>query len=186
MPILDSQTCEAEGILNVARLMLVSARTAPKAGGEDDVLAALVVGKEKDSIADEMDKIADDRKIIGFRADAMNLRNSAAAVLIGVRGDQSYKLDCGACGYQTCAEFDQAKKVEGADFMGPNCNFKILDLGVALGSAVKTASILNVDNRMGYRIGVAARRLHLLPEASIIMGLPISATSKSIYFDRPP
>ena len=72
----------------------------------------------------------------------------------------------------------------GQDFVGPNCIFKLLDLGIALGSAVKTASILNIDNRIMYRIGVAAKRLNMLPEASIIMGIPLSAKGKSIYFDR--
>ena len=72
------------------------------------------------------------------------------------------------------------------DFNGPNCIFKSLDLGIALGSAAKTASILNVDNRIMYRIGTAARRLKLMTEASVIMGIPISAKGKSIYFDRLP
>ncbi|HDI12470.1 MAG TPA: hypothetical protein ENF63_02630, partial [Candidatus Bathyarchaeota archaeon] len=72
----------------------------------------------------------------------------------------------------------------GQDFFGPNCIFKLLDLGIALGSAVKTASMLNIDNRIMYRVGVAAKRLGMLPEASVIMGIPLSAKGKSIYFDR--
>jgi len=184
MPILDSETTEVEGLLHAARLMLVSARTAPKSGGIDDVLTAIVLGKEKESLAEEMDKIGEARKISGFNRDAENLRNSEATVLIGVRGNRNFKLNCGACGYDTCGEFDEAEKREGQDFMGPNCVFKILDLGIAVGSAAKTASTLNVDNRIMYRIGTAARRLHLMPEASVIMGIPISAKGKSIYFDR--
>jgi len=46
------------------------------------------------------------------------------------------------------------------------------------------ASLLNVDNRIMYRIGTAAKRLKLLPEAHIIMGITLSATGKNIYFDR--
>jgi uncharacterized ferredoxin-like protein len=64
------------------------------------------------------------------------------------------------------------------------CVFKALDLGIALGSAVKTAMYLNVDNRIMCRIGTTARRLNMLPEASVIMGVPLSAKEKSIYFDR--
>jgi uncharacterized ferredoxin-like protein len=60
-----------------------------------------------------------------------------------------------------------------------------LDLGIAIASAAKTASALDVDNRIMYRVGTAARRLNLLPEASVIMGIPISAKGKNIYFDRP-
>jgi uncharacterized ferredoxin-like protein len=184
MPILDSKTSEVEGLLHAARLMLISARTAPKSGGVDDILASIVLGAEKDALADEMDKIAEERKISGFKRDAENLRNSEATILIGVFGDRSFKLNCGACGYETCGEFDEAEKKEGLDFLGPNCMFKLLDLGIAIGSAAKTASILNVDNRIMYRIGTAARRLNLM-EASVVMGIPISAKGKSIYFDRP-
>jgi len=43
---------------------------------------------------------------------------------------------------------------------------------------------LNVDNRIMYRIGSAAMKLKLLPEASVIMGIPLSALGKNIYFDR--
>jgi uncharacterized ferredoxin-like protein len=72
----------------------------------------------------------------------------------------------------------------GQDFEGPTCLFKALDLGIAVGSAVKTASMLNVDNRIFYRIGAAAKRLNYLPEATIIMGIPLSARGKNPFFDR--
>lgn len=184
MPVLTSEAIENEGLLQAARLMLVSARTAPKSGGIDDVLTAIVVGKEKELLADEMDKIAEERKIAGFKRDAKNVRDSALALLIAVRGTRSFGLDCGACGHATCAEFDETEKKMGQDFTGPNCVFKSLDLGIALASAAKTASAFNVDNRIMYRLGAAARRLNFLPEASVIMGIPISAKGKNIYFDR--
>jgi len=184
MPIIESEEGEREALLHAARLMLVSARTAPKSGGVDDILTVIVFGREKQALAGEMDKIAEERKIEGFNRDAKNLRDSEAAVLIGVRGTKSFEIDCGACGYATCSEFDEAQKKVGRDFLGPTCIFKALDLGIALGSAVKTASLLNVDNRIMYRIGTAARRLNLLPEATVIMGIPISAKGKNIYFDR--
>jgi uncharacterized ferredoxin-like protein len=77
------------------------------------------------------------------------------------------------------------KKEKSLDFTGPTCLFKALDLGIALGSAAKTASTLNIDNRIMYRIGTAAKRLKMLLEATIIMGIPISAEGKNIYYDRP-
>jgi uncharacterized ferredoxin-like protein len=36
-----------------------------------------------------------------------------------------------------------------------------------------------------YRVGTAALKLKLLPEATVIMGIPMSAKGKNIYFDRP-
>lgn len=49
MPIISSSDAEKEGLLRAAQLMLVSARTAPKSSGVDDVLTAIVHGKEKRS-----------------------------------------------------------------------------------------------------------------------------------------
>lgn len=184
-PTIDSKKAEHDGILQAARLMLISARTAPKSAGIDDVLAMIVYGKQKDAVADKMEQIGKERKLEAFMRDAKNTRDSEAVILIGVRGNKSFGLNCGACGYATCKEFKKADKLNGEDFVGPNCLFKLLDLGISLGSASKTASMLNVDNRIMYRIGTAAKKLKLLPEATVIMGIPISAKGKSIYFDRP-
>jgi len=61
--------------------------------------------------------------------------------------------------------------------------FTTIDLGVALGSAAKVASDHNVDNRLMYTIGIAAKKLNWM-DADVIIAIPLSATGKSIYFDR--
>jgi uncharacterized ferredoxin-like protein len=184
----NGRTVEREAVLGAARLMLVSARTAPKSGGVDDVLTMVVSGERKDAIAREMELIGEGRRLEdkseGFRRDAENVRRSEAVVLIGVRGNQSFGLDCGACGYKTCNDFQAKGSEMGRDFVGPTCLFKALDLGIALGSAAKMASMLNVDNRIMYRVGTAALRLRMLPEGTVIIGIPVSAEGKSIFFDR--
>jgi len=181
---IESKNGEREALLEAAKFMLVAARTAPKTAGIDDILTLIVYDDEKEKIAKEMEEIGEERKIEGFKRDAKNVRDSEAVVLIGVRGNKSIGLNCGACGYNSCKEFENAEKKLGKDFTGPTCLFKALDLGIALGSAAKTASLLNVDNRIMYRIGTAASKLKMLPEATVIMGIPISAKGKSIYFDR--
>lgn len=183
-PTIESGNAEKDALLEAAKLMLIAARTAPKSGGIDDILTLILYGKEKDTLAEKMEQIAEERKIKGFKRDAKNVRDSEAVILIGVRGNRSFGLKCGACGYKDCEEFEKAKKKLGEDFSGPNCVFKALDLGVALGSAAKIASVLNVDNRIMYRVGTAALKLKLLPKATVIMGIPMSAKGKSIYFDR--
>lgn len=71
----------------------------------------------------------------------------------------------------------------GKDFSGPICIFQAIDLGIALGSAVKLAGNLNIDNRMMYTIGAAAKKLRLL-DADTVIGIPLSVRGKNIYFDR--
>jgi uncharacterized ferredoxin-like protein len=180
----DGHSLERHAVLEVASLMLVSARTAPKSGGVDDILVSVIFGKKKDAIAEQMQVIGDERRLNGFKRDAKNVRDSEAVVLIGVKGNKSFGLDCGACGYRTCKGF-QAKRAEsGNDFVGPTCLFKALDLGIALGSAAKMASLLNVDSRIMYRVGTAALKLGMLSEGTIAIGIPLSARGKSIFFDR--
>ena len=71
------------------------------------------------------------------------------------------------------------------DYQGPNCAVRMTDLGIAAGSAVKTAQIHNVDNRLMFTGGVAARDLGLLGrECTVAYAIPLSATGKNIFFDR--
>jgi len=185
MPIISSEEQDRKGIMDAASLIMVAARTAPKSSGIDDIITAVVYGAEKKTIVQEMDRMADERNIPNFKRDAKNVKDSEVIVLIGVRGTKNLGLDCGACGYPSCDKFEKvAKRKRGLDFEGPTCLLKALDLGIAIGSAVKTASLLNVDNRIFYRIGAAVKRLDYMPEASAIMGIPLSAKGKSIYFDR--
>ncbi len=171
-----------EAVKLVGDLMAISARTAPKAGGQDYVVIE-VVSDEKDlkRLAAEMEKYGAEVPKKNFDRDGRNVANSAAVVLIGLKDATTVGLNCGTCGNSRCKELPPAK--EGSEFKGPFCAWRFIDLGIAAGSAVKTASILNVDNRVMYRIGVLARKLGLI-DADVVLGIPLSATGKSPYFDR--
>jgi uncharacterized ferredoxin-like protein len=44
---------------------------------------------------------------------------------------------------------------------------------------------MNVDNRLMYTFGAAVKDLPLfVADADVIIGVPLSATGKNIYFDR--
>jgi uncharacterized ferredoxin-like protein len=189
MPVMSSNDVEKSGLEKIAELMVVAARTAPKTRGVDEVVTAVVSGEEKDAIADEMARLYKDKRnpLAFFERDAGNLKASPLLVLIGVTGTLPKRpenpLNCGACGYDTCAEFIGAEKREGEDFVGPLCVWHAVDLGVALGSAAKMASQLNADNRLMYSVGVAVKKLGII-DADVIVGIPVSAEGKNIYFDR--
>jgi uncharacterized ferredoxin-like protein len=174
---------ENKAVIDIARLMLLAARTAPKGKGIDDIQTMLLTGKDKDAVASEckaISKSPDDNWI----RDAKNIEQAAALILIGLKGPKSLGTNCGSCGYENCVQFQKAGRKEGHFFAGPTCIIKAIDLGIAIGSAVKTAQIHNVDNRVFFRAGVAAYKLKLMPECTIIIGIPLAATGKSIFFDR--
>jgi uncharacterized ferredoxin-like protein len=176
---------EKKAVETVAGLMALSARTAPKAKGQDALVTRVLVGDEVKELARGMDALGTDKKIRFFLRDAGNVAGSDAVVLLGVRREPTAGLDCGASGFATCAEMlmeDAAKNK--TLFAGPNCAVRMADLGIAIGSAVKTASIHNVDNRVMYSAGVTALALGLLGDCTVGYGIPLKASGKSIYFDR--
>lgn len=166
----------------IAGMMAVAARTAPKAKGEDFIEIKILSGADVDQLADRMFEYGEKHGKPNFDRDGSNVRDSAAVILLSLKKPLTLGLNCGACGYDTCPELEEALR-EGSEFNGPVCAWRLIDLGIALGSAVKTASLFNADNRIMYRIGVVALRENMI-EGEIAIGVPLSATGKSIYFDR--
>jgi len=171
-----------ETVRFVGELMALSARTAPKAVGEDYLEIKLLSDSERVTLGQDMIQIGKEREIHGFERDGQNVLDSDAVLIIGLLPHKGAGLNCGACGFASCQEFNGSH--HSGDFEGPNCFLRALDLGIALGSAAKTAMDHNVDNRIMYRIGVSAKRLGL-SKAGALHGIPLSATGKNIFFDRP-
>ncbi|HDD36215.1 MAG: hypothetical protein J7K36_05285 [Archaeoglobaceae archaeon] len=181
--IVSEEELRKEAIKIAAHLLAISARTAPKSKGEDDIEIVYVDGEELEKIADKMIELASEKgRDKDFIRDAESVKKSQAVLLIGVNGGKALGLNCGACGFD-CNEFKKIERKKGKDFVGPNCLFKLLDLGIALGSAVKLAGIVSVDNRIMYRIGTAAKMLGYA-KADVVMGIPLTALGKNPFFDR--
>ncbi len=176
--ITKEQDSRKEQIAEVARAMMTAARTAPKACGIDYLDIAMVTGVKIKKLAEAMRVIGQKSGRAFFLRDADNVEASEAVVLIGTR-DMVRGLNCGLCGYPTCKELtEKAPQTP--------CAFAINDLGIALGSAASVAADHRVDNRMMYSAGVAAMELEMLPDCRVIFAIPLSASGKSIYFDRQP
>ena len=173
---------EKDIIENLAERICVAARTAPKTKGQDTLTTVILLPKDYGKILKEIKKIFKATKRPLFERDAKNLENSEACILFGIE-DYPTGFNCGACGYNTCDDFKKVGKTTNENYSGPSCAFKIMDLGIALGSAGRTAMELCVDNRLMYSIGLAAKRAKLI-EADIIIAMPLSIKGKNIYFDR--
>ncbi len=185
----SSQQIEKDAVTMVAALMAASSRTAPKTRGVDSTASLFLEGDDLEKLALAMERQADKKPdyLATFRRDASNVRKSACVLLLGVTGEPKkieQPLDCGACGFASCEHLAKARgRQQTKDFTGPVCMFQSIDLGIALGSAVKLAADLGIDNRIMYTIGAAAKDLGLLA-ADVIMGIPLAVTGKSPYFDR--
>jgi uncharacterized ferredoxin-like protein len=179
--ILSGTQVEYEAVMEAAKLMLASVRTAPKARGLDTIYSSILTGNDKQKIANWL-KEQKGRPPF-FERDGICVEKAQALLLIGVKGEP-VDLNCGGCGFGTCEGFKNVEKKEGRDYQGPTCIFKLIDLGIALGSAVKTAGLLNVDNRIFYTAGTAAKALGFLEDADVIIGVPLALAGKNPFFDR--
>ncbi len=154
MVIIKSDDAEKEAVLAAAKLMIVSARTAPKGHGRDNITTAILIGEDKERLAKKLDEIftSQPNPERDFSIESNNIRNADAVVLIGVKMEEAQSM-------------------------------RLVDLGIAIGSAVKTASMLNIDNRVFATAGRAAIDLKLI-EANSAYGIPLSVRGSNIFFDR--
>jgi len=193
---LDYDTLRADTVRQVAKLMAAAAITAPKSGGQlflqgKPLFIETVIVDDRDTLGQLAGWLRargkERREAIWFRdadvADAID-----AVLFVGLSGWYPPNYDCGACGYATCVEFLHATKTlrdasAELEFAGPTCNLRDIDLGIAVGSAAKTAAIHSIDCRCQTRIAVAARKLDII-HADVAVALSLSLTHKAVGFDR--
>ena len=175
--IIRGEQIEESGLRQVAELMCVAARTAPKGRGADNLETLIVTGEELNKLAVEMRRWAE-LTGAGFCArDAGNLEQVKAAVILGATVKPLGLPGCGYCGFGDC---------EGMQKAGGVCAFNTGDLGIAVGSAVSTASAHRVDNRIMFSIGRAAINLKMFnTDVKVAYGIPLSISGKNPFFDRP-
>ena len=184
--IYNERTQRHEQVVASARQMLTAARTAPKARGVDIIEAILVEGDDLKLLADRMVEIGNERNRPSFIRDAGNVLQAECIVAISTRY-QSLGLNCGHCGFATCAEREnsQLSTLNSQLFEVP-CSLNSIDVGIAVGSACATAADLRLDTRVMYSIGVAVEQLGWIgSDVHLTMGIAVSASSKNPFFDRP-
>lgn len=184
-------TAEKDAIATVAGLMALAARTAPKGKGQDSIIIKVLTKPEIKKLIAAMNAYGKAHEpYTFFLRDAANIGAGDACILIGATGRDAAGINCGACGYANCADFLKAAqkakaKKSNLPYPGPNCAIKMADLGIALGSAVKTAQIHNADNRIMFSAGSIAIALGLMvKDCTVAYAIPLSATGKNVFFDR--
>ena len=194
---LDYDDLRADTVRQVAKLMAAAAITAPKSGGQLFLARQAQLHRDRhrrrprhparSSPSWMRARGKERREAIWFR-DADVAEAIDAVLFVGLADWYPPNYDCGACGYATCAEFLHATKPLRDDsaeleFAGPTCNLRDIDLGIAVGSAAKTAAIHSIDCRCQTRIAVAARKLGII-HADVAVALSLSLTHKAVGFDR--
>ena len=160
--VIDERECRREEMAAIARQIMIAGRTAPKGKGIDIIEIVTVTGE---TIAELAGAVRDASAATGmkfFLRDAENIRQADAVILVGSRSSVM-SLNCGYCGYPTCVAKNEHPDVP--------CAINMTDLGIAIGSM--------------FSVGFAARRIGLLTDCHAVYAIPLSASSKNPFFDRP-
>ncbi|HNV85501.1 MAG TPA: DUF2148 domain-containing protein [Candidatus Omnitrophota bacterium] len=178
MALIDERNIRKATLRRVAEQMLTAARTAPKGRGEDYL--ALAIAEEDDirAISLKMKEIGARWDSPIFLRDSDSILLAPVLLLLGTRLKALGLKKCGMCGFETCEVKNEHPDIP--------CVLNVGDLGIAMGSAVSIAADHRVDCRIMYTVGQAVLEMGLLGnEVKIAYGIPLSATSKNPFFDRP-
>lgn len=177
MAIYFEEEIKATTVLNIAKQMLIAARTAPKGRGINNLVGAIITGEDIIKLSEKMLEIGQRDDFDIFIRDSSNILNAQAILVLGTKIKSQGIKKCGMCGYKNCEE--KEKHAEHP------CVFNTGDLGIAIGSAVSLASDFKIDNRVMFTIGRAVKEMGFLEDGvAIAYGIPLCAASKNPFFDR--
>lgn len=166
-----------DSLKNIAHRMMLAARTAPKARGNENLVLKVVYEEDIKTISKKMEEIGIKEDMAFFRRDALNIKKSPVMLLIGTLINPIELKRCGYCGFKNCKEKKKYKNTP--------CAFNSIDLGIATGAAVSVAADNRADNRVMFSVGYAVMEMGLMDkDVRTIIGIPLSATSKNPFFDR--
>jgi uncharacterized ferredoxin-like protein len=162
-------------VMEIAKQMMTAARTAPKAKGLDILEIIAVEGGDIVTLSNKTQELGVAMNLGFMLRDAENILSAEAVVLIGTR-ESLQGLNCGHCGFLSCAEKPEPVP----------CAINSVDVGIAVGSACATAADLRIDSRVMFSVGYAAQKLNWLDSCKTVFAIAVSASSKNPFFDRQP
>jgi uncharacterized ferredoxin-like protein len=201
----DSDRNRRDHVVEVAKLMMSAAHTAPITGGVDHLETELIWGeKELNELAEKMDELSylpeNKRTDEMFRTEAQMIRESDCVLTLGSFRARNMPFDanCGMCGGAPGCSFVYSRRRTAAGQIdpsdkslcktsidGPLCQMYVHNLGYGVGSALWAARTLLVDARPFMTVGVAASKLGYCKNSAFVVGLGVTATSKNPYVDVP-
>ena len=191
MAVIDGNKMVQEDLLAAARAGASAALTAKTIAGTP-VQTVILTGKDVLPLIEILEALGKVNTFI--RTDAVVGRKAydegipIIELLIGAEGTRSeLGWNCGACGFNSCEEFNRASKKSrsrGIMALGPNCNWKALDFGIASTSAAAAIAAMNIECRVQGTYGVAAGLLGHLGSCSLSIGITLGPVKASVWFNR--
>jgi uncharacterized ferredoxin-like protein len=173
--LINERDTRNERLLQVAGEMMTAARTAPKGKGIDLIEVITITGETIVQLSKDMIEYSEKTGMKFITRDANNILQAEAVILIGTK-QKVQNLNCGYCGFDTCAGKLTYSEVP--------CAINTVDVGIAIGSACSVAADHRVDSRVMFSVGRVAQEKNMMPGCSSVYGIPVSGSTKNPFFDR--
>ena len=189
---IDGKKAAQESLMDVARLAVAAAYRAPQMTARMNLRSEIVTGEDLRPIIELFEAIIPISPVMYFDYYSYKyfLDNNEPLPLLLLGADLTKSelgWDCGACGFETCAEFNAyTKKNKGRSALwgGPTCNWKLMDFAAACDFACAAVAQYRFDGRIMGTVGAAASNVGYLPDCSAVLGLPIGPLGDFNWFSR--
>jgi uncharacterized ferredoxin-like protein len=191
MPVIDGLQAANENLLAVAKVGATAALSAPKMA-RTHIKVEIVTGEDMLPLIEIVGILGETNAFV--RGDHVVASKASEAgtpivqLLIGVDATVSdLAWNCGGCGFGTCAEFNRYSKEhksQGTACIGPSCQWKLLDHGVALSYAAAAISAMHVECRLHGDYGSAGLLVGHLDGCSLCIGISLGPGGESVWYNR--
>ncbi len=180
-----------EHVIEVAKSIVLAIHKAPQITGKTKIEAEIIWGKDLEPIIEILEPVAKAARYVQWDYETIKrcYEKGESPVIINIGGKVSrsnLNWNCGACGFDTCGEFNAYAKENtgGGQLGGPSCNWKIMDYAIACDWACAAAWQYNVDNRIMGSVGFALTALNYLPDSDVKLGLALGPPRDMVYYSR--
>ncbi len=192
MPVIDVTKLVNDNLVTAAAFAAMAALKAPKMA-KTEIKVEILTGDQVLPLAELLGILGEASAFVAGDATVGKKAHEAGTpiveLLLGANTTRSdLNWNCGACGFDTCAEFNKYSKENmssGAYYGGPSCNWKALDFGTAQAWAAATTWHMNIENRTQTSYGVAGLLLGYMEGCNVCVGVSIGPCRDQVWYSRP-
>ena len=178
-------------VLEVAKNISLAVYKAPLITGKTKIEVEIIWGEDLEPIIEVMSAVGQLMRYVQWDAETLKNcyergENPVIVAIGGKTAPSNLAWDCGACGFNSCKEFNSYAKDTwaGGQLGGPSCNWKALDFSIACDWACAAAWQYKVDNRICGSIGFALNALGFLPDVNAKLGVALGPPRDMVYYSR--
>ncbi|MEW6442591.1 MAG: DUF2148 domain-containing protein [bacterium] len=189
---LDGKQASYEASLEVAKLAAAAAHRAPQTTARLELRSEIVTGEDQAPIVEFFESVIPVSPVTRFDFYSYNhfLKSGTPPPILLLGADLTRSemgWDCGACGFESCAEFNSyaaKNRSQAALFGGPTCNWKAIDFGMACDFACAAISQYRYEGRAMGTLGGCAAAVGYLAGCSAVIGIPVGPPGDFLWFSR--